>query len=73
MRGGKAKRLIKGVGIGARRFAVKRVNALANFPQADEYRDRAREIRMDFKRHSKTPQWDLVRKMVAEPLLTLSR
>ena len=30
------------VGIGARRFAVKRVNALAGFPQADEYRDRAR-------------------------------
>ncbi|MGB0384881.1 MAG: LutB/LldF family L-lactate oxidation iron-sulfur protein [Ardenticatenaceae bacterium] len=33
------------VGIGARRFAVKRVNALASFPQADEYRDRARLIR----------------------------
>ncbi len=39
--------------------------------QAARIRDRAREIRLDFKRHSKEPQWPLVRKMVAEPLREL--
>ena len=39
--------------------------------EAARIRDRASEIRRDFKRHSKEPQWPLVRKMVAEPLREL--
>ncbi len=31
-------------------------------------RDRARSIRAEFKRHSKTPNWSLVDKLVAQPL-----
>ena len=31
-------------------------------------REKAREMRVEFKRHSKTPNWELVRKLVAEPL-----
>ncbi|MFO0381037.1 MAG: hypothetical protein ACK506_05000 [Pirellula sp.] len=34
-------------------------------------RDAAREMRVDFKRHSKEPQWDLVRKLIADPLKEL--
>ena len=32
-------------------------------------RDRAREMRTDFTRHSKTPQWDLVRSDLLKPLV----
>jgi hypothetical protein len=39
--------------------------------QAARIRDQAQQIRMDFKRHSKEPQWPLVRKLVAEPLYEL--
>jgi hypothetical protein len=31
-------------------------------------RESAREMRAEFKRHSKEPQWDLVRRLIAEPL-----
>jgi hypothetical protein len=31
-------------------------------------RERARSIRTDVKRHSKTPQWDLVKSQVSTPL-----
>jgi hypothetical protein len=31
-------------------------------------REVAREMRVDYKRHSKEPQWDLVRKLIAEPI-----
>jgi hypothetical protein len=36
-----------------------------------EVRDRARTMRADFKRHSKEPNWGVVRKMIAEPLAAL--
>jgi len=39
--------------------------------EAARLRDRARSIRVDFKRHSKEPNWDLVRTNVFEPLLEL--
>ena len=31
-------------------------------------RDRARVMRIEYKRHSKTPQWDLVQTQIAAPL-----
>ncbi len=34
-------------------------------------REAAREIRVDYKRHSKEPQWSLVRKLIAEPISQL--
>ncbi len=34
-------------------------------------RDRARGIRIDYKRHSKEPQWDLVRKELLKPMVEL--
>jgi len=39
--------------------------------QAGAVRERARDIRRDFKRHSKTPDWDLVRTEIYGPLLEL--
>ncbi len=39
--------------------------------QAARIRDRARDVRMDFRRHSKEPQWELVDKLIAEPLREL--
>ena len=39
--------------------------------EAARLRDRARSIRVDFKRHSKEPNWELVRTSVFEPLLEL--
>lgn len=39
--------------------------------EAARLRDRARSIRVDFKRHSKEPNWDLVRTSVFEPLREL--
>jgi hypothetical protein len=40
--------------------------------EAARIRDRARSIRAELKRHSKTPNWDLVRMQVAEPLVELT-
>lgn len=34
-------------------------------------RDRARSMRIEFKRHSKTPQWSLVKSQILEPLVEL--
>ena len=34
-------------------------------------RDRARSLRAEFKRHSKEPNWDLVRAEILEPLVEL--
>ena len=39
--------------------------------EAARIRDRARSIRVDYKRNAKEPQWDDVRKLVAEPLKEL--
>ncbi|MBS0204160.1 MAG: hypothetical protein JSS49_14750 [Planctomycetes bacterium] len=36
-------------------------------------RERARSLRADFKRHSETPNWDLVRTSVHEPMLELEK
>lgn len=43
--------------------------------QADvaKVRERARSLRADFKRHSQTPNWDLVRTSVHEPMIELQR
>ncbi len=34
-------------------------------------REAAREMRVEYKRHAKEPQWDLVRKLIANPLQEL--
>ncbi len=34
-------------------------------------REAAREMRVEYKRHAKEPQWDLVRKLIADPLKEL--
>lgn len=39
--------------------------------EAAQVRDRAREIRLDYKRHSKEPRWNEVRELVADPLREL--
>jgi hypothetical protein len=36
-------------------------------------RDRARAVRSEFKRHSKEPQWDLVRTEIAGPLVEVRK
>ncbi len=41
--------------------------------EAARIRDQARAIRAEFKRHSKEPNWGLVRVNVAEPLVELSK
>ena len=41
--------------------------------RAARIRDRAREVRIEFKRHSKEPQWSLVDEMIAQPLRELKR
>ncbi|MEL6105807.1 MAG: hypothetical protein AAFU85_07220, partial [Planctomycetota bacterium] len=41
--------------------------------RAGAIRDRARQMRIDVKRHGKEPQWELVEEMVAEPLRELQR
>jgi hypothetical protein len=41
--------------------------------EAARVREAAREFRMEYKRHSKEPQWDLVKKMVSDPLKELKR
>lgn len=40
--------------------------------EAARIRDRARAIRAEVKRHSKSPNWDLIRVNVAEPLVELT-
>jgi hypothetical protein len=39
--------------------------------EAARIRDRVRNVRQDLKRHSKEPQWDLVRMQIAGPLVEL--
>ena len=39
--------------------------------QAARIRDRARDVRSEFRRHSKEPQWELVDKLIATPLREL--
>ncbi|MDP6448105.1 MAG: hypothetical protein QF805_30210 [Pirellulaceae bacterium] len=39
--------------------------------EAARIRDRARGVRIDYKRHSKDPNWDLVRTSIYGPLLEL--
>lgn len=41
--------------------------------EAAQIRDRAREVRRDFRRQSKEPQWELVDKMIATPLRELKQ
>jgi hypothetical protein len=41
--------------------------------EAARIRDRARDVRLEFRRNSKEPQWDLVEKMIAQPLRELKR
>ena len=41
--------------------------------RAARIRDRARDVRIDLKRHSKDPQWALVDEMIAQPLRELKR
>lgn len=41
--------------------------------EAARIRDRAREMRIEFKRHSQEPQWDLVETQIASPLRMLGR
>ncbi|HXG46154.1 MAG TPA: hypothetical protein VNO52_00895 [Methylomirabilota bacterium] len=36
-------------------------------------RERARQMRADFKRHGKAPQWDLVQAQISEPLAEVRR
>jgi hypothetical protein len=39
--------------------------------EATRIRERARDVRAEFKRHSKEPQWEMVQKLIAEPLVQL--
>jgi hypothetical protein len=39
--------------------------------EAARIRERARNLRAESRRHSRTPQWDIVRDEVAEPLIEL--
>jgi hypothetical protein len=41
--------------------------------EAARIRDRARDVRLEFRRNSKEPQWELVEKMIAQPLRELKR
>ncbi len=41
--------------------------------EAARIREVVRDIRIDYKRHSKEPQWDLVKKLVANPLEELRK
>ena len=38
-----------------------------------QIRDRARGVRRDLKRHSKEPNWTLVEKLIAQPLVELEQ
>lgn len=39
--------------------------------EAARIRDRAREVRVEFKRHSKEPQWDVVQSEISKPMAEL--
>ena len=41
--------------------------------EAARVRDRARSIRVEFKRHGKEPQWNLVREQISRPLVELRK
>jgi hypothetical protein len=41
--------------------------------EVSQIRDRAREARIEWKRHSQMPEWDLVRARIYQPLLELRR
>jgi hypothetical protein len=41
--------------------------------EAARIRDRVRGVREEFKRHSKEPNWDLIKSLVAEPMLELRK
>jgi hypothetical protein len=41
--------------------------------QAARVREAARDFRKEYKRHSKEPQWELVKKMISDPLQELQR
>ena len=41
--------------------------------EAARVREAARDFRMEYKRHSREPQWDLVKKMISNPLQELQR
>ena len=41
--------------------------------QAARVREAARDFRKEYKRHSKEPQWELVKKMISNPLQELQR
>jgi hypothetical protein len=41
--------------------------------EAARIRDRARGAREEVKRHSKEPNWDLIQRLVAEPMHELSK
>ena len=41
--------------------------------KAARIRDRAREVRREFKRHSKEPQWDLVQETILDPMRELQQ
>jgi hypothetical protein len=54
---------------------LRNVEELLDVPElrteAARIRDRARGVRIDLKRHSKAPQWDMVRTEISGPLLEL--
>ena len=41
--------------------------------QVQKVRDRARSARAEFKRHTQTPNWDLVRTSVHQPMIELQQ
>ena len=41
--------------------------------EAAQIRERAKSVRVDFKRHGKEPQWDLVKSQIATPLAELRK
>ncbi|MEA3224923.1 MAG: hypothetical protein U9Q07_03160, partial [Planctomycetota bacterium] len=41
--------------------------------EAARVRDRARSIRVEFKRHGKEPQWDVVKQQITRPLIELRK
>ncbi len=41
--------------------------------EAARIRDRMRGVRIDLKRHSKAPNWDLVRETIYEPIVELNQ
>jgi hypothetical protein len=41
--------------------------------EAARIREAAREFRMEYKRHAKEPQWDLVKELISDPLKDLQK